>query len=95
MMYLSGTAAIRGEVSLAEADVVAQLRITLENIRHLIGDASMKLLRVYLKNENDYNKVHDSLEGEEICISYLLADVCRDELLIEIEGIAWCSFGRE
>lgn len=47
MMYLSGTAAIRGEVSLAEADVVAQLRITLENIRHLIGDVSMKLLRVY------------------------------------------------
>lgn len=95
MMYLSGTAAIRGEVSLAEADVVAQLRITLENIRHLIGDVSMKLLRVYLKNESDYNKVHDSLEREGVCISYLLADVCRDELLIEIEGIAWCSFGRE
>lgn len=64
MMYLSGTAAIRGEVSLAEADVVAQLRITLENIRHLIGDVSMKLLRVYLKNESDYNKVHDSLGRE-------------------------------
>ena len=56
---------------------------------------SVKIYRSIVKNESDYNKVHDSLEREGICISYLLADVCRDELLIEIEGIAWCSFGRE
>lgn len=88
LIYISGTAAIRGEKSIVY-DVVDQLRITLENIRQLIGDSDIYMLRVYLKNEDDYDKVHDAMAGYcNIDVSYLLADVCRDELLIEIEGIA-------
>lgn len=88
LVYVSGTAAIRGESSVV-TDVVEQLYVTMENIRQLINDSKIRLLRVYLKNEDDYNVIQEIMSKyTEIQQSYLLADVCRDELIIEIEGIA-------
>ena len=48
------------------------------------------MLRVYLKHPEDYALAKQLLDGYglNIPISYMWADVCRDELLIEIEGIA-------
>ena len=62
----------------------------MENIRELIGDARLEMLRVYLKNKSDYEEAVRLMEtyGLDIPISYMWADVCREELLIEIEGIA-------
>jgi enamine deaminase RidA (YjgF/YER057c/UK114 family) len=90
LIYVSGTAAIRGEESLKGVGVEQQLRITMENIAELIGDAPLRLLRVYLKRPEDYAVVKARLEeyGLDSPVSYLCADVCREELLIEIEGIA-------
>ncbi len=90
MVYISGTAAIRGEESLEGVGVERQLEITLENIAQLTGEAKIHMLRVYLKNVEDYAAVKRCLSAYEaqIPISYLRTDVCRDELLIEIEGIA-------
>lgn len=90
LIYISGTAAIRGEESLKEVGLERQLQITMENIAQLIGSARLMMLRVYLKNEADYEKAKSLLEdyGLDIPISYLQAGVCREELLIEIEGIA-------
>lgn len=90
LVYISGTAAIRGEESLQGVGVEKQLVITLENIAQLTGKTEKRLLRVYLKNPEDYGPVKNYLSEYEdnIQISYLSADVCRDELLIEIEGIA-------
>ena len=67
-----------------------QLRITMENIAELIADAKLVKLRVYLKNKSDYKEAERLMNtyGLNIPISYMWADVCRDELLIEIEGIA-------
>lgn len=102
MIYISGTAAIRGEESIELGDVLSQTEITLENIQHLIGleagreklpehAAKLELLRVYLKNEEDAQSVKEDLD--QLCpglpIAYLYADVCREELLVEIEGIAY------
>ena len=89
-IYISGTAAIRGEESLKGVGLGEQLRITMENIKELTGEAKLLLLRVYLKNENDYKEARNLLHAAhpDIPISYMQADVCRDELLIEIEGIA-------
>ena len=89
-IYVSGTAAIRGEESLKGIDLDEQLCITMENIEELIKVAKPLLLRVYLKNETDYEKAESLLHAihPDIPISYMQADVCRDELLIEIEGIA-------
>lgn len=90
IVYISGTAAIRGEESLVGVGLGRQLHITMENIAQLIGNAKLKMLRVYLKEKSFYEEAHRLLEGYElgIPISYMWADVCRDELLIEIEGIA-------
>jgi len=90
LVYISGTAAIRGEDSLKGVGLEKQLHITMENIAELIGDAKPVLLRVYLKYPEDYeDAVHLMNEyNMDIPISYMWADVCRDELLIEIEGIA-------
>ena len=90
LIYISGTAAIRGEESLKGVGLERQLRVTMENIAELIGDARLKALRVYLKNKSDYPEAERlmNIYALEIPIAYMWADVCRDELLIEIEGIA-------
>ena len=90
LIYISGTAAIRGEESLTGVGLERQLHITMENIAQLTGDAHLKLLRVYLKDKSHYQEAYKLLNGYQLNIpsSYMCADVCRDELLIEIEGIA-------
>ncbi len=89
--YISGTAAIRGEESVAGLDVVEQCENTLENIAQLIdADERIVLYRVYLKYGADYEPVREYLSAkyEDAQILYTECDVCRDELLIEIEGIS-------
>ncbi len=90
LVYISGTAAIRGEESLKGVGLERQLHITMENIAQLTGDARPVILRVYLKDKADYAEAARLIDGYklEIPVSYMWADVCRDELLIEIEGIA-------
>lgn len=90
IVYISGTAAIRGEETLVGVGLERQLHITMENIAQLTGNAGLKMLRVYLKEKSFYEEARRLLENYRlnIPISYMWADVCRDELLIEIEGIA-------
>jgi enamine deaminase RidA (YjgF/YER057c/UK114 family) len=90
LIYISGTAAIRGEESLKGVGIDEQFRITMENIEELIGKADISLLRVYLKYKTDFSRVEALLQKycPQVPVSYMWADVCRDELLIEIEGIA-------
>lgn len=102
MIYISGTAAIRGEESLRE-DVVQQCIMTLENIEHLISPDNQQqhgvrwtaqyeyeLLRIYVKRREDWSQVKHWLQENCKCnnIIPVAADVCRTELLIEIGGIA-------
>lgn len=89
-VYISGTAAIRGEESLKDVGVEKQLRITMENIAELTRGTRLVLLRVYLKNEDDFSASETLLSklAPGLPVSYLRADVCRDELLIEIEGVS-------
>lgn len=103
IVYVSGTAAIRGEESLHGAGLAVQLRITMENIAWLISkenltsagatcftEPRLSMLRVYLKETSFVDEAKELIESYKLSIpvSYLWADVCRDELLIEIEGIA-------
>jgi len=90
LIYISGTAAIRGEESLKGVGLQRQLQITMENIYELIGETPPVMLRVYLKNKEDYEESRQLMDAYklDIPISYMWADVCREELLIEIEGIA-------
>ncbi len=55
----------------------------------------MALARVYIKRQSDYVKTRRVCEERlgELPIIYAIADVCRPELLVEIEGIAFSHCG--
>ena len=90
LIYVSGTAAIRGEESLKQEGLARQLAVTMENIQELIGSAPLSYLRVYLKCPADYAEAARLLTNYALAIpiTFMWADVCREELLIEIEGLA-------
>ncbi len=90
LVYISGTAAIRGEERLTGVGLARQFQITMENIAQLTGEARLCLLRIYLKEPCFYEEVRQLVDelGLTIPVVYLWANVCREELLIEIEGIA-------
>ena len=98
-ILISGTAAIRGELSLIADDIIEQTRITMQNIDYLISPENYpvaetsreyKLLRIYIKNPFQMNEVNTwmNLHHPDTPKIYLCADICRKELLIEIEGVA-------
>lgn len=93
LIYISGTAAIRGEESLKGVGLARQLAITMENIAELVGKkGELSMLRVYLKEKSFVDEAEQLMQAYKLSVpvSYMWADVCRDELLIEIEGIARC-----
>ena len=53
------------------------------------------LVRVYIKREEDYANIRAACEKRlgELPTIYAMADVCRPELLVEIEGIAFSHKG--
>ncbi len=52
---------------------------------------NLALVRVYIKRQEDYAKTRAVCEARlgELPTIYAVADVCRDDLLVEIEGIAF------
>ena len=107
VIYVSGTAAIRGEMSLYEVGIEEQTKITLENIEHLLSKEKLEnarisdgtcsrlsSVRVYLKEARFYEPAKKIIEEHYpgLPAVYLMADVCRDELLVEIEGFALLDF---
>ncbi|TDY02959.1 chorismate transformation enzyme, FkbO/Hyg5 family [Thiohalophilus thiocyanatoxydans] len=103
--YLSGTASIRGHESRRTGDIQGQLQLTLDNIEHLLTRAreqcppirdnldNLALLKIYLRRADDFTLVRDYMQQHfaSACPPlYLQADICRKELLVEIEG--WSTF---
>ncbi|GLS27436.1 hypothetical protein [Marinibactrum halimedae] len=101
-MYISGTASIVGYESQHQGDVLAQLALTLENISALVDQVNeidpmekidarfgLDLLKVYIRHQADYPLIRKKLEEQygHIPALYLQADVCRQELDVEIEGV--------
>ena len=102
MVYISGTAAIRGEASCRD-DLTSQTQLTMENINHLIsgenllkhgadsfGTMEYRAMRAYLKDKSAWGPAKEWLDDNYPAVEmlYLWAGICREELLIEIEGIA-------
>jgi len=92
---LSGTAAIVGHESRHPFDVGSQLDETLRNLSALSESVSMldksSALRVYLRNPEDVGVVSERLEAElkhsSDRVAYLHGNICRRELVIEIDGV--------
>lgn len=92
-LLVSGTASIVGHASRHWDDLDAQLAETwrnLESLRQTAGATQPIILRVYVRNEADYPAIRDFLDARldaNVATLYLLADICRAELLLEIEGV--------
>lgn len=104
ILFISGTASIVGHGTVHIGDVVAQTRESVANIAVLVEEARQLApaagytlaeldYRVYIRHAADYPAVRNTLEqliGQEIRAVYVQADVCRSDLLVEVEahGIA-------
>lgn len=98
-IFISGTAAIKGEHSNHSTNAVEQTAETMEIMDRLVSKENIpvanngshyRFLRVYVKNECDIPTVREFMEAHypTVCKQYLVADICRPELLVEIEGLA-------
>lgn len=99
--FVSGTAAIRGEKSVEAHSAGVQTIQTLENIEQLVSPDNLvrcgckpyeleyAKIHVYIKEAKDYEEVQSVVEQRwpNVSALYSVADVCRSELLVEIEGI--------
>jgi hypothetical protein len=100
-IFISGTAAIRGHASVADRDFDGQLACTLENL-DLIGRAAgvgaglggsagwRRSLKIFLRNPSDLEAAQSRLGRDLVrpgdAVSYIRADICRSDLLVEIEA---------
>ena len=103
ILFISGTASIVGHDTVHPGDVAAQTRETMANIAVLVAEANRHRpgspfalaqldYRVYIRHPADYPLVRQILEqqvGPALRASYVQADVCRDDLLVEIEAQAF------
>lgn len=100
ILFLSGTASIVGHQSLHDGDVAAQTHETLKNIHTVLQEANKKAGRdvwslrdlhgqVFVRNPADLPIIQGILQSEGLLhLTYLHADICRAELLVEIEAYA-------
>ena len=101
-LLLSGTASIVGHKSVHPGDVERQVEETLDNLEELLPAATepsrhassaprFAALKVYLRRPDDLPVVRAAIAarlGGAVPVLYLRADICREELLVEIEGVA-------
>jgi chorismate lyase / 3-hydroxybenzoate synthase len=100
-LFVSGTASIVGCETIHRGDVIAQTRETLINIGALVDEANRIVgapsyalgalkLKVYVRNPDDLSAIEATLAEQldpSTCIVYCQADVCREDLLVEIEAV--------
>jgi len=102
LLLISGTASIVGHASVHPGNVTAQLEETLANLDSLLRHARTRsvlgpsrlgpasLVKVYLRNPSDTaaveSRLHEQL-GYDVPFLVLAADICRSELLLEIEVV--------
>jgi chorismate lyase/3-hydroxybenzoate synthase len=102
LLFVSGTASIVGHESVHAGDLEEQLRETLANLEALLRQAAIggripsprlgpgSLVKVYVRPGCDAGLVERRLReqlGAGVGLLILSADICRSELLIEIEAV--------
>jgi len=100
-VFISGTAAIRGHETVAPHHLPEQLACTLENLREISracglgpdlgrGGGATRHFKVYIRHPADQAAIAAALADRLLTgtdhVSYLEADLCRAELLVEIEA---------
>lgn len=94
-LYISGTASVVGHETHHLNDGREQLNETIRNINQLLMIAKsvkkISLLKIYLRKSDDLAQIEEQISrllGEATPRIYLHADICRQELLLEIDGYA-------
>ena len=98
-LFVSGTASIVGYETIHHGDVSAQTRETLANLDALLEEANRVVgtrysldglkFKVYVRRPRDLEAIQSALSANlrpAAPILYLQADVCREDLLVEIEA---------
>lgn len=107
ILFVSGTASIVGHRTVHPGDVVAQCRESLANVAAVVAEASRLArteayvldemsYRVYVRDIADQPLVAATLApllGAAADIVYVEADICRQDLLLEIEATASHALG--
>jgi chorismate lyase / 3-hydroxybenzoate synthase len=106
MLFISGTASILGHATVHGDDAAAQTRETLRNIEALLDAANRGArarapfamaelyYKAYVRHAADHARIAQELRaavGKEPQVLYLRADLCRRDLLVEIEATG-CHF---
>ena len=99
-IYISGTASILGHQSQHLGNFAGQIEVSCENIAILLQHIAsqlrlaktpeMELIKVYLRNPDDLGKAEAAVKQHfdaKIPVLFLQGDICRHELLVEIDGI--------
>lgn len=94
-LFISGTASIVGHETVHVGDVAAQTRESLTNIEALLVATkrfSLESLayKVYVRNSTDLPVIQSQLHARlppRTQVLYLQADICRQDLLVEIEAV--------
>ncbi len=97
-LFISGTASIVGHETRHPGDLPGQIHETIENLKILMANARQNLssvrpedlaLKIYLRHADYHAPVEAALNaafGMRNQRLYLLAEICRRELLVEIEA---------
>lgn len=100
-LMISGTAAVIGHASAHPGDVVAQTQEAMTNIERIVQEAkthcsetlpqlgNSTYVRVYLRHAEDWPAVSQAIDQRwpKVKVMGLRGDICREELLVELE--AW------
>lgn len=93
VVFVSGTSSVVGHATVHAEDVEAQLGETLRNIDAVLARTGRSLANVvaaktYVRRECDYELVARRLADVFPANLFLEADICRADLLLEIEAVA-------
>jgi chorismate lyase / 3-hydroxybenzoate synthase len=92
-VFVSGTSSVVGHATVHHGDVLAQLDETLRNIDVVLAQTGRTLADVvtaktYVRNAADYEVIAERLAPLFASNVYVEADICRTDLLLEIEAVA-------
>jgi chorismate lyase / 3-hydroxybenzoate synthase len=106
LFFLSGTASIVGHETVHHGNTQLQIVETLANIQAVLDQANQHthaakpyalhdlLMRVYVRHAHEVEVIRRTLDqqiGADHRAVYLHADICRHDLDVEIEAVAWKS----
>jgi chorismate lyase/3-hydroxybenzoate synthase len=92
-VFVSGTSSVLGHATVHHGDVLAQLEETLRNIDVVLAQTGRSLANVisaktYVRRPTDYPEIARRLGNLVPNNIYVEADICREDLLLEIEAVA-------